>query len=169
MENFPIQVSKFFHKKFLIFCLKSFFLYFRKWIFQVLKKSSLYLRKPKFLIFPEMELSSPRIRNFLTVSSFSVQNFSLKIFLTFFPRKTHSKGISYIFSKKAFLIFWEKAISSLKLENRSYISAVFLQSLKNKNFLHLFSHFLFVERKLSKYKHKRKKFLILSLKRGKIL
>ena len=67
-----------------------------------LEKSSLYLRKPKFLIFPEMELSSPRIKNFLIVSSFSVQNFSLKIFLTFVPRKTHSKGISYIFSKKSF-------------------------------------------------------------------
>ena len=133
-----------------------------------LEKSSLYLRKPKFLIFLEMELSSPRIKNFLIVSSFSIQNFSLKIFLTFVPRKTHSKGSSYIFSKEAFLIFWEKAISSLKLENRSYISAVLLQSLKNKN-LHLFSHFLFVERKLSKYKRKRKKFLILSLKRGKIL
>ena len=116
MENFPIQVSKFFNKKFLIFSLKSFFLYFRKWIFQVLKKSSLYLRKPKFLIFPEMELSSPRIKNFLIVSSFSVQNFSLKIFLTFFPEKPTLKEFLIFSQKKLFLYFGRRQFSASNLK-----------------------------------------------------
>ena len=71
-----------------------------------LEKSSLYLRKPKFLIFPEMELSSPRIKNFLIVSSFSVQNFSLKIFLTFVPRKTRVLKEFLIFSQKTLFLYF---------------------------------------------------------------
>ena len=83
-----------------------------------LEKSSLYLRKPKFLIFPEMKLSSPRIKNFLIVSSFSVQNFSLKIFLTFVPRKTRVLKEFLIFSqKKLFLYFGRRQFlaSNLKI------------------------------------------------------
>ena len=58
-----------------------------------------------------MELSSPKIKKFLILYSLSPQNFSLKRFLIFFPKKTHSKKISYIFTKKAFLIFWEMKLS----------------------------------------------------------
>ena len=42
-----------------------------------------------------------------TISSISRQKFSLKKFLTFFPKKSCSEKISYIFLKKS-LIFWKR-------------------------------------------------------------
>ena len=100
------------------------------------KKNSLYFRKWNFLALILKNYYIYRNEN-LTPSSLNSQNFSLKKFLIFFPKKSHSEKISYIsgdrnlhFSAKAwkieeirrrkqkwnYLVFWEIEILSIKLK-----------------------------------------------------
>ena len=86
-----------------------------------------------------MELSSPKIKKFVKLQP-QPQNFSLKKFLIFSPKKI----FLLFFQKKTLLYFqkWNVLAPSLKSSHIfskkifSYISGENLQSLKNKNFLY---------------------------------
>ena len=49
-----------------------------------------------------MELSSPKIQEFLILSNPNLKIFPLKNCWYFFLKKNHSKQLSYIFSKQSF-------------------------------------------------------------------
>ena len=83
-----------------------------------------------------MELSSPKIKNFLISYNLNIKFFFLeKKFLIFFPEKAHPEKISCIscisgkrtfeppglkaflyFLKKSYFIFWKMELSSLKFK-----------------------------------------------------
>ena len=126
-------------KWFLIFFLKKSAL--KK--FLIFSQKKVFLRfseKNVFLIFQEKKLSIPKKKHFKREFS------ELKKL-----KKTFWKSFLY-FGKCSFLTLRLKMFDKGNLE-----------SLKFKNLLCFFSHFLFLERKLFKHKHKSKKFLILSL------
>ena len=55
-----------------------------------------------------MELSSPRIKTYIILSSISPQKFSFKKILIFFPKKSTLKNFLYFFKKKCFLYFGKR-------------------------------------------------------------
>ena len=136
---------------------KKLFLYFRKWkpwknfLYFLKRKLFLYFMKQKplqkkFLIFQETET----LKNFLYISREFIRS-----------KKKKKKKLGKC------LKFPEIALSFLapSLKNLIYFRRNF-QSMKIKNSLNFFSHFMFAEGELFKHKHKRKAFLISSLYRS---
>ena len=90
------------------------------------------VEKKIFLIFQEMELSSPKNKKFLILYNPNLKNFLWKKFLTFFPEKfplwknylyfrkwnclTTKKKVLIFSQKKVFLIFWVTELFSPKIK-----------------------------------------------------
>ena len=142
---------------------KKLFLYFRKWkpwknfLYFLKRKLFLYFMKQKplqkkFLIFQETET----LKNFLYIRREVLSSKKKKKL-----KKKKQKKLGKC------LKFPEIALSFLapSLKNLIYFRRNF-QSMKIKNSLNFFSHFMFAEGELFKHKHKRKAFLISSLYRS---
>ena len=78
-----------------------------------LKNSCIFFPKKVFLVFQEMELSSPRLKKFLTFQEETFQDQKIKkthseilfIFCEMEPSSPRLKNILYFFKKKFFLYF----------------------------------------------------------------
>ena len=67
-----------------------------------------------------MELSSPKIKTYIILSSISPQKFSFKKILIFFPKKSTLKNFLYFSKKNVFYILGNETF--LYLEKRNFLA-----------------------------------------------